>query len=282
MQHPPSPACPELRVPRVPSQCQHLPGGLSAGTIPRRGRFEGEGCAGGELSCQRGESIPRLGLHPLAPSWNSGISPLPWGRKSQKMPRYSCARPSYLHAHLPAAFPLLLSLSDPLRAAAGIDGAARGLMELRGDSRGVEHREEVADVQQGPCLPPWQALSSLPGSPRGEEEGDARGVLKEMLRGYSRNAQGDAQEHPASQHPPLEHREHWPGDRWQPQVPRLSPQLRGGDGVAKRVPAPPGHTQSRGRGSALHCSSSSPALSRGGGTGDAHLHPAPAPGQRAG
>lgn len=166
-------------------------------------------------------------------------------------------------AHLPAAFPLLLSLSDPLRA------AARGWMELRGDSRGVEHREEVADVQQGPCLPPWQALSSLPSSPRGEGEGDARersgsvqGDAQGMLRGYSRNAQGDAQE--GVEHPAVlcstgiiglatagSHRSS--GFR----------QLRGGDGVAKRVPAPPGTP--RAAAGALRCTAAAPApLSPGG------------------
>lgn len=140
-------------------------------------------------------------------------------------------------------------------------------------------------MQHGPCLAHWQALSSFSSSSRGEEHWDAQGVLREcsggcsgvlgdvqgddqgdadggMLRRNSENAQGDAQEgveRPASQHPPLEQRSSGLGGRWQPQVPRLSPRLRGGDGAAEGVPAPPGHTYSPGWGSVLQCSSSSPA-----------------------
>lgn len=135
-----------------------------------------------------------------------------------------------------------------------------------------------------PC-PPCPALHV--GKGRGML-GSAPGVFKEMLRGCS----GDTQGMPRGM----------PRRVWSIQQPNTVlcstgiiglatagshrssgfRQLRGGDGVAKRVPAPPGHTQSRGRGSALHCSSSSPALSRGDGTGDAHLHPPPAPSPAAG
>lgn len=75
-----------------------------------------------------------------------------------------------------------------------------------------------------------------------------------MLRGCSRNAQGNAQEgveHPAAQHPPLEQRDHqaWAGGR-QPQVPQaLASAPRRGRGGKEGSLLPPGRTQGRGWGS---------------------------------
>lgn len=53
---------------------------------------------------------------------------VPWGRKCQKMPRYSCARPCYLGCTSPCSLPagvcLLRSLPDPLPCSWGFTGCA--------------------------------------------------------------------------------------------------------------------------------------------------------------
>lgn len=208
------------------------------------------------------------------------------GRKCQKMPRYSCARPSYLRCtspcrRLPAPLP-----ARPSAVLTGCGAEGRGCGCAAGSVPA-----SLAGLVLLPQLPMWGRGWGCSGGCSGSAQGMLKGMLELLmecsgmlrecsgmlggtqgcsgvLRGCSRNAHGDAQEgveHPAAQHPPLEQRDlqAWES-RWQPQVPRLSPRLRGGDGVAKRVPcSPPGAP--RAASGALCCSAAAPApLSPGG------------------